>query len=239
MKRIFFVFFGLGLLFFLVMLSFPSVQADSQKTIIQGPYISIQYETKPGICAQTTNDQINNFGVPGWRLVPGLTDYQINYSTKPPNFSDEAVKSIIELAFSTVQGGGGGILFHYAGDSSELKTSNDRRNTVMWQVLPGGIAAMTYIWTEDGRLVDADTIFNKRYSWTSTDYNGQNDCGGPLKSFDLRNIATHEFGHWVGLGDLYNQESRDLTMYGFASRGELKKTTLGLGDITAIRGLWP
>ena len=98
---------------------------------------------------------------------------------------------------------------------------------------------MTYIWTEDGRLADADTIFNKRYSWTSTDYDGHNDCGGTRKSFDLRNIATHEFGHWTGLGDLYNQESRDLTMYGFASRGELKKTTLGLGDITAIRGLWP
>ena len=108
MKKFLFVFLGLGLLFFLVMLSLPNVQADSKKTKIQGPFVLIQYETKPGICAQTTNDQINNFGVAGWRLVPGLTDYKINYSTKPSNYSDEALKSIIELAFSTVQGGGGG-----------------------------------------------------------------------------------------------------------------------------------
>lgn len=206
------------------------------------PYIFINYTGKTGktgICTATTNDQVNMFGVAGWRLNPGITDYRLNFSSKPRTWSNDSFKNAIELAFSTVQGGGGGILFHYAGESRENKATNDSQNTVMWQVLPGGVAAMTYIWTDNGRLVDADTVLNQRYAWNYTSYNGSNDCDGPKAYFDLRDIATHEFGHWVGLGDLYDSRAKDLTMYGYASRGELKKDTLGLGDITGVRALWP
>jgi len=91
----------------------------------------------------------------------------------------------------------------------------------------------------DNRLVSSDTIFNNRYQWTYAGYDGTNDCGGYKSSFDIRNIATHEFGHWTGLGDLYDNESKDMTMYGYASRSELKKSTLGIGDITGIKAVWP
>ncbi len=47
---------------------------------------------------------------------------------------------------------------------------------------------------------------------------------------DVQDIATHEFGHWVGLDDLYSDADKDLTMYGFGAGGELKKRTLGTGD---------
>ena len=110
----------------------------------------------------------------------------------------------------------------------------------MWKTLPSNVVALTYIWTDNnGRLAGADTIFNKRYSWSYTNYTGKNDCGGLKSGFDIKNIATHEFGHWMGLGDLYNASSKDLTMYGYASRGELKKDTLGLGDINGVRAVWP
>ena len=224
----------IGLLFI-----FPSLSQAAGK-VNNSPKVFIQYFGKPTVCRQTTNDQVNIFGWGGWKMPSGLTDYWINYSTIPSYLSRELVASVFDLSFSTLQGAGGGILFRSAGSSTESSPSNNGQNTIMWKVLPASYVAMTYIWTDgNGRLAGADTIFNTRYRWSYTNYTGSNDCRGSKATFDLRNIATHEFGHWMGLGDLYNSQARDLTMYGYASRGELKKDTLGLGDITGARAVWP
>jgi hypothetical protein len=55
----------------------------------------------------------------------------------------------------------------------------------------------------------------------------------------VQNIATHEFGHWVGLDDLYATTDKDLTMYGYGETKELKKDSLGLGDITGATTVNP
>jgi hypothetical protein len=54
---------------------------------------------------------------------------------------------------------------------------------------------------------------------------------------DLKNIATHEFGH-NGLNDLYMPPSIALTMYGYSGYGETDKQTLGTGDISGIQALY-
>ena len=237
LKKLFLFFLGLVFLSTLALVT-PSVIGAKEKN----PQVFITYtdkNAKVGICQATTNDQVNTFATTGWRLSPGISDYKLKYSSKPRSWTNGAFQSAIDLAFSNIQGAGGGVLFHYAGESREGRPANDNQNTIMWQVLPAGVVAMTYIWTQDGHLTDADTVINNRYLFSLTDYTGSNDCGGSRAYFDLRNIATHEFGHWVGLGDLYDSRAKDLTMYGFAVRGELKKDTLGLGDITGVRALWP
>lgn len=213
---------------------------SSQARTDNTPKIFIQYAANPSTCRQTTNDQVNNYSLVGWKLQSGLTDFKINYSTGPQNFSRTQLQSIIEGAFANIQSVNNGIIFRYAGNSSTRVARNDRQNTIMWRPLPSNMVAVTYIWTDsNGRLADADTIFNNQYRWAYTIYNGSNDCSGPKTSFDLRNIAIHEFTHWMGIGDLYDANSRDLTMYGFAGKGELKKGSLGLGDVNAIRSVWP
>jgi hypothetical protein len=62
------------------------------------------------------------------------------------------------------------------------------------------------------------------------DPSGSGDSG----SFDIRNIMTHEAGHWIQLGDLYNSRDSYLTMYGYGSTGEIAKDTLGYGDELGI-----
>jgi len=55
---------------------------------------------------------------------------------------------------------------------------------------------------------------------------------------DLQNIATHELGHGVGLGDLYITACSEETMYGYSNYGETKKRTLNAGDIMGIQKLY-
>jgi predicted Zn-dependent protease len=55
---------------------------------------------------------------------------------------------------------------------------------------------------------------------------------------DLRNIATHELGHAVGLADLYENACSEETMYGYSSEGETKKRDLNDGDITGLQQLY-
>lgn len=236
MKKSFLV--GILLVVFLAFLSFFPFKTQAVQN--DQPRVFIQYQASPNVCRQTTNDQAPYFAWAGFRLKSGITDYKINFSTLPRNFSRGSAIAIFDMSFSTIQGGGGGILFHFAGESGERSPSNDGQNTVMWRNLSAGIAAVTYVWLDtDNRVSSVDTVFNSRYRWTYTGYNGQNDCGGTRVTLDLRNVATHEFGHWAGLGDLYATCARDLTMYGYAARTELKKDNLGLGDIIGIRAVWP
>lgn len=238
MRKYFFISLVLFLFFLFLPFDFKTLAAPTKDK--GSSKILINYAYVPKICTVTTNDQVSNFGWGGWKLKPGLTNYQINYQTLPANVSRTTVFNAFESSFATLQSAGGGVLFHYAGESSETQPSNDNRNTLMFRSLPANIVGVTYIWLDgNGRLNGADTIFNNRYSWSYTVYNGRNDCLGSKASFDLRDIATHEFGHWMGLGDLYDSASRDLTMYGYANRGELKKDTLGLGDEIGARAVWP
>lgn len=226
-----------------IIIPFNLKAVESKKKTINkysSPYVFIHYGVAPKGCTRTTNDQVNRFGWTGWKLPSGITEYKINFNTLPRGITRQTAQGAIDGAFSNLQAVGNGILFRNAGETNLSIPSNDGQNIIYWSNLPASYVGVTYAWTDgQGRLQNADTVFNRRYTWNSTNYNGQNDCGGTKASFDIQNIATHEFGHWMGLGDLYDSASKDLTMYGYASRSELKKDTLGLGDRNGILAVWP
>ena len=82
-----------------------------------------------------------------------------------------------------------------------------------------------------------DTLFNKRHPWAI--FESSPECQSSPNAYDFQNIATHEFGHWIGLEDLYDNAHMDLTMYGFSAGGEVKKRTLESGDVIGKRELLP
>lgn len=55
---------------------------------------------------------------------------------------------------------------------------------------------------------------------------------------DLRNIATHEFGHSAGLLDIYDPAQSHLTMYGYSWFGDIQKRDLAPGDIAGIHEIY-
>ena len=109
---------------------------------------------------------------------------------------------------------------------------------------------------EDGRILDADIIFNGQHLRFATD--------GSKFRHDIENTLTHELGHALGLdhpcddgtyktapkddkgktipkcgSSSVTQAMKDSTMYNFTDMGETKKRSLGSDDINGICAIYP
>jgi len=117
-----------------------------------------------------------------------------------------------------------------------LSDPTDGYNVVSWgDSEPGGsVIAVCWTWyyTATLEIVECDIEFQNDIIWSST---------GEAGKFDIQNIATHEFGHTLLLGDLYDpaSEHSEKTMYGWSSEGETKKRSLHQDDIDGIRHIYP
>lgn len=115
--------------------------------------------------------------------------------------------------------------------------SPDGRNELLFGDYPqGGVIAVTVIWgyfsgpPQTRKIVEFDILFDTDWAWGDATVNPE--------VMDLQNIATHELGHGIGLGDLYETSCVDETMYGYSSYGETKKRDLNTGDITGVQELY-
>jgi hypothetical protein len=94
--------------------------------------------------------------------------------------------------------------------------------TIVWGIFSGP--------TFQRQLVEWDQVYDDSdFDWSLT---------GELYKMDFDNIATHELGHTMGMGDLYTSGCSDQTMYGYASEGETNKRDLNSGDINGINNLY-
>jgi len=113
--------------------------------------------------------------------------------------------------------------------------SPDGNNEVMFENLGAtNTIAYTIVWGRFGgppfarELVEWDAVFNSDYAWSET---------GEANKMDYQNIATHEFGHSLGLTHP-DSACTEETMYAFASFGETKKQTLEAGDVAGVNELY-
>ena len=141
--------------------------------------------------------------------------------------------------------------FEYGGTTttgiSSLSNGMDGLNVVGWADIsssnPGAIAVTIYWYNRATKLVvEVDMALNtKGYTWWQ---NGTGDelwdIGNTSSAYDVdvQNIITHEAGHWLVLGDLYNANNSEQTMYGTSAEFELKKRSLNSGDIAGIRKIY-
>ena len=111
-------------------------------------------------------------------------------------------------------------------------------NTISWgNIEDEGIIAQCTIWfyVNTKEIIEFDIVFNTQQPW-GIDPDGEG--GITIDNFDIQNIATHEAGHTLHLGDLYEDEYNIMTMYGYAIKGEVKKRSLEWGDINGVHKLY-
>ncbi len=98
------------------------------------------------------------------------------------------------------------------------------------------VIAVTSTWGYFGgppsqrEIVETHILMNDAYVW--------GDASADSSLMDIQNILTHELGHCAGMGDLYQPEAVEETMYGYSVEGEVKKCDLFKGDITGITKLY-
>lgn len=92
-----------------------------------------------------------------------------------------------------------------------------------------GIVALTPVtFFTDGRIIDADVLFNgKNFSFTTK---------GEIGRFDVQDVATHEFGHLLGLD---HSGVCGATMYPYVDTRVILHRSLSLDDQRGMRHMYP
>ncbi|MBW2981431.1 matrixin family metalloprotease [Candidatus Woesearchaeota archaeon] len=172
-----------------------------------------------------------------WKTLP--VSYYVNPSN-PYGLSEEFVTNTIAVSAGTWDDATSSELFNnayavdYSADYDE--TAPDGRNEISFGADDPGTIAVTIIWgyfsgpPKSRQIVEFDIRFNTYYPW--------GDAALDPSVMDLQNIAVHELGHGVGLGDQYETACSEVTMYGYGDYGETKKRTLELPDITGLQEMY-
>jgi hypothetical protein len=185
----------------------------------------------------------------------------IEYWVNPTGSGVSAGSTVaaIEAAMATWDNASGPLGYDYQGTTDLGAGVADGYNVVSWADIsaqyPNAIAVTTVWYYRNGKhIAEVDTVMNSALPWSYTDPGSTPDLSGaaqPTESryadpsgsgaankYDIRDIMTHEAGHWIMLGDLYRSKDSLLTMYGYGSTGEISKDTLGYGDERGVEAVY-
>lgn len=169
----------------------------------------------------------NCFKLAGWRW-PGPVTYTIASSAGSPLSTAVASASGVWDAQTSRS------LFTGSAYASYPFDRRDSVNSVSFgDYADGDVIAVTMTWyyPSTKTAVESDILFDTTYTW------GTVDAEHP-SVMDLRNLATHEIGHTLGLSDLYSAPCNAVTMFGWADYGETIKRDLAPSDITGLQRIY-
>jgi len=167
-----------------------------------------------------------------WLTLP--VSYVIN-PTNPQELTEEFITNAIFNSAETWDAATSKDLMSndYTIDYTATYGVQDYKNAISFGDYPtDGVIAVTTVWYNPATkaIVEFDIMFDTDWTW--------GDATVSSTVMDLQNIATHEFGHGVGLGDVYEDACSAVTMYGYSDYGETQKRTLEPPDVTGLQTLY-
>jgi len=172
----------------------------------------------------------------GWEL-PSTWTYKLNISSVPSTVGANSLPVIANNAYKQwTDAINNQVTIIEDSNTTVNRAVLDNQNIIAWGRAPGNALAVSYIWYNRATevAIEVDTIMNKKFTW----YWSQNEDCAYQGVYDAQNILTHELGHTMGLDDMYTDEYTDHTMYGYGSKGEVKKNTLTQGDIIGVQNIY-
>ena len=168
-----------------------------------------------------------------WAIPPAVS-YVIN-SANPQGLAEDFITSAVFNSAETWDGATNQELMNDAYNFGEVTYGvQDYKNAITFGNYPTvGVIAVTTVWYNPATkaIVEFDVMFDTDWTW--------GDAIADPGKMDLQNIATHEFGHGVGLNDVYQTDCSLVTMYGYSDYGETQKRTLEPPDINGLLTLYP
>ncbi|WP_437963406.1 matrixin family metalloprotease [Sorangium sp. So ce260] len=172
--------------------------------------------------------------VPRWDELP--VTYYINQATIPGSIAGFAVARIQSGFEAWSSAGCTEWQVNLLGDTTDRYNYNDRKNVFHWisDSWPAALGDVNSVigvtmpaWGFDHAIVDADMVFNNvGFCWNDT---GNEGC------VDTQSIATHEEGHFLGLG---HSSEQGTTMTAYYVVGSSMRT-LEDDDVEGVCTLYP
>lgn len=164
-----------------------------------------------------------------WKTAP--VEYVIN-PVNSDGLTEEFILNTIAASMETWDDAASVELVNnsYGVDYSAQYGLQDFTNAIVFDdYADDNVIAVTSIWyTRKGKqIVEFDMLFNSKFVWGDATINPA--------VMDLQNIAVHEAGHGLGMGDIYADACSEATMYGYGIEGEIKKRTLESPDIAGLQ----
>jgi hypothetical protein len=122
--------------------------------------------------------------------------------------------------------------FSYAGRVADTDINYDGRNVVIlkYDPLSGGVLGSTYTYSSGGKITESDAIL---FVGTVPYFTGTSPC---VNGAYIEDIATHEFGHALGL---LHTGYYPATMYPYYYTCSMSQRNLSADDIAGVESLYP
>lgn len=175
----------------------------------------------------------NQYALTGWAVASGGQTAYLNTATIPSGLGTaSAVQSAMQASFSAWTGAP---RISVTTGGTVTKYTANHRYELLFGRTGGSSIAVTYTWRWTDGSVESDTVFNNRLPWFMATSEGDG-CTESVARYDLRNIATHEFGHTYGLD--HSVDARFNTMYPYGYTGETLKWSPERGDLDGISAIY-